>query len=32
VSFAWTCADGYDWQFVPVEGADFNDAGSAACH
>jgi hypothetical protein len=24
-------AAGYDWEFVPVEGANFNDSGSAAC-
>ena len=23
---------GYDWQFVPVPGASFNDAGSGSCH
>lgn len=25
-------ADGYDWQFVPVAGARFTDAGSGSCH
>lgn len=25
-------ASGYDWQFVPVDGAEFTDAGSGACH
>lgn len=24
--------DGYDWEFVPVEGDEFTDSGSAACH
>lgn len=24
--------DGYDWVFVPVDGATFTDAGTAACH
>ena len=24
--------DGYDWQFLPVRGATFTDAGSAGCH
>src|SRR3954451_645056 len=24
--------DGYDWQFLPVRGANFTDAGSAGCH
>ncbi len=24
--------EGYDWRFVPVEGQDFTDAGSAECH
>jgi hypothetical protein len=24
-------ASGYDWQFLPVEGASFTDAGSAEC-
>lgn len=24
-------ADGYDWQFVPVEGSTFTDAGSGSC-
>jgi hypothetical protein len=24
--------DGYDWQFVPVAGATFNDSGSGSCH
>lgn len=23
---------GYDWQFVPVEGASFSDSGSDSCH
>jgi hypothetical protein len=23
---------GYDWQFIPVAGKTFSDAGSAACH
>jgi hypothetical protein len=23
---------GYDWQFVPVAGATFTDAGSGSCH
>ena len=22
----------YQWQFIPVDGADFQDSGSAACH
>jgi 3',5'-cyclic AMP phosphodiesterase CpdA len=25
-------ADSYDWQFVPVPGASFTDAGSGRCH
>jgi hypothetical protein len=25
-------ADGYDWQFVPVAGRTFTDAGSGVCH
>jgi acid phosphatase type 7 len=25
-------ASGYDWQFVPVAGATFTDAGSGTCH
>jgi hypothetical protein len=25
-------ADGYDWEFLPVEGGGFTDAGSATCH
>ena len=25
-------AAGYDWQFVPIPGKSFSDAGSAACH
>jgi uncharacterized protein YjdB/PKD repeat protein len=25
-------AGGYDWEFVPVAGATFTDAGSATCH
>ena len=25
-------SDGYDWQFVPVPGATFGDAGAASCH
>ncbi len=24
--------EGYDWQFVPVEGARFTDSGSGRCH
>ncbi|MFY9822964.1 MAG: metallophosphoesterase [Thermoanaerobaculia bacterium] len=24
--------DGYDWQFLPVRGASYTDAGSAGCH
>jgi hypothetical protein len=24
--------EGYDWRFVPVEGARFTDSGSARCH
>jgi acid phosphatase type 7 len=24
--------EGYDWEFVPVEGARFTDSGSARCH
>jgi len=24
--------DGYDWEFVPVEGGHFKDSGSARCH
>ena len=24
--------DGYDWQFVPVEGSAFTDSGSGECH
>jgi hypothetical protein len=24
--------DSYEWQFVPVEGETFSDAGSAQCH
>jgi hypothetical protein len=24
--------DGYDWRFVPVDGARFDDAGSGRCH
>ncbi len=24
--------DGYDWRFVPVEGAEFTDSGSGNCH
>lgn len=24
--------DGYDWEFVPVEGETFTDSGSAECH
>ncbi|CAN5615568.1 hypothetical protein BH20ACT10_BH20ACT10_24770 [soil metagenome] len=24
--------DGYDWEFVPVEGDEFTDSGSAECH
>jgi hypothetical protein len=24
--------DGYDWEFVPVEGESFKDGGSAKCH
>jgi acid phosphatase type 7 len=23
---------GYDWRFIPVEGASFTDSGSASCH
>jgi hypothetical protein len=22
----------YDWEFVPIEGGSFRDAGSGACH
>jgi hypothetical protein len=25
-------SDGYDWEFVPVAGEPFTDAGSASCH
>ena len=25
-------ADGYDWEFIPVEGQSFTDKGSAKCH
>jgi hypothetical protein len=25
-------AGGYDWQFVPVAGKSFTDAGSGTCH
>jgi hypothetical protein len=25
-------ADGYDWEFIPVEGQTFTDKGSAKCH
>jgi len=25
-------ADSYDWQFVPIDGRSFTDAGSAGCH
>jgi len=25
-------SDGYDWQFVPVAGGSFTDAGSGSCH
>ncbi|HSS52037.1 MAG TPA: metallophosphoesterase [Thermoanaerobaculia bacterium] len=25
-------SDGYDWQFLPVPGGTFTDAGSAGCH
>jgi hypothetical protein len=25
-------ADGYDWNFIPVEGQSFSDTGSGACH
>jgi len=25
-------ADGYDWEFIPVEGATFTDRGNAKCH
>jgi acid phosphatase type 7 len=25
-------AEAYDWEFIPVEGGDFHDSGSAACH
>lgn len=24
--------DGYDWQFIPVEGEEYSDSGSATCH
>jgi hypothetical protein len=24
--------DGYDWEFIPVEGQSFTDSGSAKCH
>lgn len=24
--------DGYDWEFIPVEGQSFRDSGSAKCH
>jgi hypothetical protein len=24
--------DGYDWQFIPVEGSTFTDSGSGECH
>jgi 3',5'-cyclic AMP phosphodiesterase CpdA len=24
--------DGYDWEFIPVEGQSFTDKGSAKCH
>ena len=24
--------DGYDWEFIPVEGQSFKDSGSAKCH
>ncbi|MDQ3927777.1 MAG: metallophosphoesterase [Chloroflexota bacterium] len=24
--------DGYDWEFIPVEGQDFRDAGTGTCH
>jgi hypothetical protein len=24
--------DGYDWEFIPVEGESFRDSGSAKCH
>ena len=24
--------DGYDWQFIPVPGQSFTDAGSGTCH
>jgi hypothetical protein len=23
---------GYSWQFIPVDGAGFTDAGSGSCH
>ena len=25
-------SDGYDWQFIPVEGSTFTDSGSTDCH
>jgi hypothetical protein len=25
-------ADGYDWEFIPIEGSAFTDRGSTNCH
>jgi len=30
---AFTLADGgFQWEFIPVDGGTFRDAGSAVCH